>query len=63
MKISIIQGNRKYNSGVEFSRGGGGHFHSKVIDMLVEFLGYKILILVFLGSSGKFCVEIKFWYF
>ena len=32
----------------------GGHFHSKVIGMLVAFLGYKILILVFLGSSGKF---------
>ena len=25
----------------------GGHFHSKVIGMLVVFLGYKILILVF----------------
>ena len=35
---------------------GGGHFQSKVIGMLVVFLGYKILILVFfnLGSSGKF---------
>ena len=33
---------------------GGGHFHSKMIGMLVVFLGYKILILVFLGSSGKF---------
>ena len=37
-------------------RGGGGrgHFQSKVIGMLVLFLGFKILILVFLGSSGKF---------
>ena len=26
---------------------GGGHFHSKVIGMLVVFLEYKILILVF----------------
>ena len=34
----------------------GGHFQSKVIGMLVVFLGYKILILVFfnLGSPGKF---------
>ena len=35
-------------------RGGGGRFHSKDIGMLVVYLGYKILILVFLGSSGKF---------
>ena len=35
--------------------GGGGHFHSKVIGMLVVFFRvYKILTLVFLGSSGKF---------
>ena len=27
--------------------GGGGHFHGKVIGMLVVFLRYKILILVF----------------
>ena len=38
-----------------------GRFHSKVIGSVV-FLGYKILILVFLGSSGKFCAEMKFWY-
>ena len=31
--------------------------------MLVAFLAYKILILVFLVSSGKFCAEMKFWYF
>ena len=31
--------------------------------MLVVFLGYKILILVFLGSSGKFRAEMNFWYF
>ena len=31
----------------------GLYFHGKVIDMLV----------VFLGSSGKFCAEMKFWYF
>ena len=37
------------------------YFHSK--GMLVVFLRYKILILVFLGSSGKFCAEMKFWYF
>ena len=37
-------------------------FHSKVIGMLVIFLGYKILILAFLGSSGKFCAKMKFWY-
>ena len=42
--------------------GGGGHFHDKVIGMLVVFLGCKILILVFLGSFGKFCVKMKFWY-
>ena len=41
----------------------GLYFHGKVIGMLVVFLGYKILILVFLGSSGKFCAEMKFWYF
>ena len=41
----------------------GLHFHGKVIGMLVVFLGYEILILVFLGSSGKFCTEMKFWYF
>ena len=41
----------------------GLYFHGKVIGMLVIFLGYKILILVFLGSSGKFCREMKFWYF
>ena len=35
---------------------GRGHFHSKVIGMLVVFLGYKIMILLFLGSSGK-CLE------
>ena len=35
---------------------GGGHFHSKVIGMLVVFFSrYKILILVFFGGfSGKF---------
>ena len=27
------------------------------------FLGYNILILVFLGSPGKFCAEMKCWYF
>ena len=27
--------------------GGGLYFHGKVIDMLVVFLGHKILILVF----------------
>ena len=32
----------------------GLYFHGKVIGMLVIFLGYKILILVFLGSSGNF---------
>ena len=32
-----------------------GHFHSKVIGMLVSyFLGYKIMILVLFGSSGNF---------
>ena len=41
----------------------GLYFHGKVIGMLVVFLGYKILILVFLGSSGKFCAEMNFWYF
>ena len=41
----------------------GLYFHGKVIDMLVVFLGHKILILVFLGSSGKFCAEMKFWCF
>ena len=41
----------------------GLYFHGKVIGMLVVFLGYKILILVFLGSAGKFCAEMKFWYF
>ena len=40
----------------------GLYFHGKVIGMLVVFLAYKILILVFLGSSGKFCAEMKFWY-
>ena len=45
------------------SRRGGLYFHGKVIGMLVVFLGYKILILVFLGSSRKFCAEMKFWYF
>ena len=35
----------------------GGHFHGKMIGMLVAFLGYEILILVFLGFSGKFCAE------
>ena len=34
-----------------------------MIGMLVVFLGHKILILVFLGSSGKFCAEMKFWNF
>ena len=41
----------------------GLYFRGKVIGMLVVLLGYKILILVFLGSSGKFCAEMKFWYF
>ena len=41
--------------------GGRGHFHGKVIGMLVVFSGYKIL--VFLGFSGKFCAEMKFWCF
>ena len=41
----------------------GLYFHGKVIGMLVVFFGHKILILVFLGSSGKFCAEMKFWYF
>ena len=27
------------------------------------FQGIKFLIMVFLGSSGKFCTEMKFWYF
>ena len=36
--------------------GGGGYFQSKVIGVLLVFLGYKILILVFLGFSGK-CLE------
>ena len=40
----------------------GLYFHGKVVGMLVVFLEYKILILVFLGSSGKFCAEMKFWY-
>ena len=39
------------------------YFHGKVIGMLVVFLGYKILILVFFRVSGKFCAEMKFWYF
>ena len=41
-----------------------GHFHSKVIHvgMLVVSLRYEILILVFLGFSGKFCTKMKFWY-
>ena len=43
-----------------FSARGRGHFHGKVIGMLVVFLGYKILILVFLGYSGQFCAEMKF---
>ena len=33
--------------------GGGGDFHSKVIGMLVVFLGYKILILVFFRVFWK----------
>ena len=34
------------------------------IGMLFVFLGYKILILVFLGSFGKFRAEVKFsWHF
>ena len=41
----------------------GLYFHGKVIGMLVVFLGHKILVLVFLGSSAKFCAEMKFWYF
>ena len=41
----------------------GLYFHGKVIGMLVVFLGYKIPILIFfLGSSGKLCAEMKFWY-
>ena len=31
--------------------------------MLVVFLGYKILILVFLGSQPEVCAETKFSYF
>ena len=38
---------------------GGGHFHGKVIGMLVVFLGYKIVILVFLGPFGKFLANVK----
>ena len=34
--------------------GGGGHFHSKVIGMLVVFLEYKILILIFFRVYWKF---------
>ena len=36
-----------------FSPGGGGGFHSKVIGMLVVFLGYKNLILVFFRVFRK----------
>ena len=46
--------------------GGGGALplDSKVISMLVVFLGYKILILVFFRvSARKICAEMKFWYF
>ena len=32
---------------------GGGHFHSKVIGMLLVFLGYKILIFVFFRVFWK----------
>ena len=39
--------------------GGGGHFHSKVIGMLVIFLGYKILILVFFRVFWKRFLKIE----
>ena len=38
---------------------GGGHFHSKVIGMLVVFLGYKILILVFFRVFWKILGKLK----
>ena len=34
-------------------QGGGGHFHSKVIGMLVVFLGSKILIFIFFRAFWK----------
>ena len=53
------------NTVVNIEPGGGVwlHCHGKVIGMLVVFLGYKILILVFLEAFGKFCAEMKFLYF
>ena len=41
----------------------GGHFHGKMIGMLVVFLGYDILILVSFRGFWKILCRMKFWYF
>ena len=65
-KIKIKMG-WLYSSWTPTFLSGGGEgalpLDSKVIGMLVVFLGYKILILVFLESQQEVCAEMKFWYF
>ena len=50
---SVVLVEQERSLSFTYGRPGGGHFHSKVIGMLVVFLGYKILILVFFRVSWK----------